>query len=135
VTTAAGPCGVITRSEAGGALGIDPGPPIPFQNGCKYGQDTDPKTLRVTVGTGAQSTRAFDSLRKGEQQKATDGSVAYKDLPGVGDAAFLSLGATSGVVFILKGSTLAQIAVGGFDTSKSPEQILVTLANDAAPRL
>jgi len=129
-------CAVITRPEAITALGKDPGAPIPFTNGCKYGQDTDPQTLRVTVGTGPESSRAFDGVRKQAQDKVADGEDVFKDLSGVGDAAFLSYGLSNGAVFILKGTTMAQIGVGGFVKGGVPsEVILTTLARHAAPRL
>lgn len=128
------PCALITEVEATSALGIDPGPgQLTATHTCRYGMlgsiSTPTKgVLNIAVNAG-YDRMTFDALTSNAKALPD-----FRNVAGVGDAAFSFNQGRQGSVDFIKGSRFVIILVQTPATPLS-DQVLTSLGATAAGRL
>ena len=128
---AAGPCTLITKTEAATVTGRAPTTVLP------YGPEADPETkasvtwcvmsgapvgIIVYVDTYATAADALKTVTRERILSLMDSAVTVEPEPGLGDRAFWAHSDTSARMVVIRGGVVMSMVIGGVDLSKAGQK-------------
>ena len=143
---AAGPCTLITKTEAATVTGKAPTTVLP------YGPERDPDTkasvtwcvmsgapvgIIVYVDTYATAANALKMVTRERILSLMDSDVTVEPEPGLGDRAFWAHSDTSARMVVIRGAVVMSMVIGGVDLTRAGQKRAAAraLANKGLARL
>ncbi|GAC1574471.1 MAG: hypothetical protein NVS3B24_01640 [Candidatus Dormibacteria bacterium] len=130
-------CALVTEQEASAALGGSTGPGTPRgsgdNKGCEY---TKSGAGFLQVGTNPNQTRAeFDSAKSKIESASDVPDATVVEMPGLGDANFVSSSPHGGGCYVLKGAILGHLTLISPTAMAAPAETMKTLCSAMGGRL